>query len=367
MLNQARILGENISTVNTGSSPINKSVDFYEISCLLNDDKEFLLSDMRYKLIRSVYAHLLSDEMDIVEGIDLDIEVGTMDIDLIDTEDQEEGGILSHEIITVVERESLYIQSEESNRCLIKNLQFRTEHFGDAYPFVVNSDLGVIKLKPTLSRIQKNYILTLLFSNSEYTNKDPVFFSNYFEAMSTLAMRKCFGENFKAFRFGFSDFNAEIDGPFSGITNFKDKVQILCNEAGLKIKDFDNPLDIQPGRKKERGLDVVGWLDTNDKCRASLIYFGQCCVSYEWEHKQHEPKVDRWVQWIDFNAYPVPLFFTPALVNIGNDKFDFHAEIHMISLFDRSRILSFLPDDDDSLNICFPEEVTTYINELEVA
>ncbi len=128
---------------------------------------------------------------------------------------------------------------------------------------------------------------------------------------------------------------------------FESKITDLCKSIGegqgFKSKNKSRPTE------KDAKLDVVVWKGFNDENPAKLIGFGQCKTGTHWEDElsQLQPEVfcDSWFE-DPLVVKPVRLFFITDSFPV--DKWFSKARSAGI-IFDRFRIMDFLPTDKDEL------------------
>lgn len=102
--------------------------------------------------------------------------------------------------------------------------------------------------------------------------------------------------------------------------------------------------------QKDGKLDVVAWVEFQDRRQGKLITFGQCATGRNWQEKISElPPPDRWCgHWMDDSPSVLPIrsFFVPH--RIERECWS-HSCTFGGLLYDRCRIASLASDTDDDI------------------
>ena len=212
-------------------------------------------------------------------------------------------------------------------------LNNRIKYTGQKYPF----EFGrySIKIKEE-DNIYKNIYLFLLlatrFNMLKKKKQNGIDGTLLFEKLCQSVVRNFFGKNSKSIVFG-----TAISG------GFEDKVKNLISQLG-EGDAFKNPNNNAP-TKNDDSIDIVVWKEFADKKIGKLIGFGQCKTgTTSWRDDIHKLKpsdfCDRWF----YNnpvLNPIPIVF---ITDTMNEDFNFYSSQQGFLIFNRFRILEYLPD-----------------------
>jgi hypothetical protein len=141
--------------------------------------------------------------------------------------------------------------------------------------------------------------------------------------------------------------------PKNAIVRRMGKSGFYCGNAKDKIKKFSKDMNIAINDKElshvtdkntqERGLDIISWIPFEDKIPNFITILVQCACGKEWYKKQNE--TGRYENYFDFyKQRPIHALFVPYSLS-NNDSFSQSDDIIQDRIiFDRKRILEFLPD-----------------------
>ena len=137
---------------------------------------------------------------------------------------------------------------------------------------------------------------------------------------------------------------AEVFGTASE-GSFHDKVEALIGK--LRIHGHFKAPEGSTGRQKDGNLDIVAWIPFADRKDGQMIALGQCKTGTHWEGMLTELSPDGF-----FSCYSTQQPYSRALKmffvaeSFGNYKWEERCTDGGI-LFDRTRIMEFLPDNID--------------------
>ncbi len=240
-----------------------------------------------------------------------------------------------------------------------KHLEFRVGIFGngDFYPFFLEDNGDCLSLKSSLSLQHKFYIFFLIASNLKYVNQSlRTRIARDFEAISELAMRKCFPENSNIYLFGTGGLPSSKK--LSG--NLFSKIKQLSEKLNERILIDENKLASQ--NVGDGGLDLVGWVSFGDSVGGLFCMFGQCACSYdEWSSKQHSSSFSAWRKKMTLTVPPSNAVFIPFCFRDNNGAWWNPQDIHDSIVFDRVRMIYLLQD-----RFAVVEELPTFDSLVEI-
>lgn len=113
----------------------------------------------------------------------------------------------------------------------------------------------------------------------------------------------------------------------------KDISKELCEPF---IKEF-------PGKRQDRGLDVIAWKSFGDKRPSQIIILFQCSTGNDWRNKLLELYIPAWKKYIDFGEYVIKGFCLPRVISSNEEDY---CEMAVDSgiIIDRTRIIRCLED-----------------------
>lgn len=204
--------------------------------------------------------------------------------------------------------------------------------FNDCYPFFFDEASNILYLKSNLSDLNKFYLSLLVSSKlnifnpfkSELTTEFEFFCKDILENfLPNFAVIKNFGRN------------TAYEG--NAIT----KIKQLAMDLNLDIEEYEIK-SISERNNQERGLDIVGWLPFDDKCKNLLVFLAQCACGKDYESKQHD--VRRFMNYLKFyKSNPIYILFIPySLINRKEAKF-YHSDLieKDYLIFERKRLIEF--------------------------
>ncbi|RZK45324.1 MAG: hypothetical protein EOO61_00225 [Hymenobacter sp.] len=210
---------------------------------------------------------------------------------------------------------SVQVASDTNNQTVLSwfsALKSKSEEFGEAYPFIVNSSVGEIKLKNDLSDENKFYIYLLMsaslkvFSNKLRNKITTDFEFVCFEAQERIFPLSKLGVNAETHFFGK---NPEAKtGRFVG--KLEDKFQALAQLINC------HNLDISPLKSNntgDRGIDVLSvFRFERDRAFGLPLIIAQCACSYEdWTTKQYDHHKEKYYHYRLFPYDYIRITFIP--------------------------------------------------------
>ena len=208
------------------------------------------------------------------------------------------------------------------------------------YPFIIgNSSLD---LKPDSNWHRDIYIFLLLTTRLNMRDErvqDELDGTQLFEALCAMVTKEYYGKHCCA----------EVFGTSTG-GSFKEKVEALLQSLCIKGQ-YKEP-EGTTGHQKDGNLDIVAWIPFSDKKDGQLIAMGQCKTGTHWETLLPELDPDNFFALYSSQqpyARPQKLFFVSE--SFGDYKWGERCASAGV-LFDRTRIMEFLPEsmDEELLN-----------------
>ncbi|MGG9960208.1 hypothetical protein [Ferruginibacter sp. SUN106] len=217
-------------------------------------------------------------------------------------------------------------------------LIMRQASYKDFYPFVVTEREICLK-KNKLSLKNKLYIYLLLCSNLNLFSKlESNQLSNSFELLSLEAFKNVMPNDAEVHLFGKNPLNKT--GPFRGSLSLWEKIHNLASHVNESVSQRMHKEDFPSSNTGDGGLDIVGWIPTNDTLPSKLIFLVQCACG-EWSKKVHESSPEDWGMRIDFTTTTVNNIFIPFCFKQANGGWQKAADIRKAFLVDRKRILDY--------------------------
>ena len=222
----------------------------------------------------------------------------------------------------------------------LSEIENRKAHTQGNYPF--NAEANIIKLDSSINQnIKTIYTFLLLATRENMSSKKTaagIDGTVLFEKLCSIVLQNFFGKKSQAFVFGTG----------SGIVeNFKSKVERLLNninEEGYTFRKPENNLNHEQDGK----LDVVAFIPFSDRNKGQFLAFGQCKTGTSWRSSIAQLRPDSFSKKY---IYP-PFYFTPMAIFMVCESFYDNWETTFRDLegllFDRERIMEYIPDEIDN-------------------
>lgn len=300
--------------------------DYLELLCLANPSEELSVAD--------VIDRLSERERDLFEG---------------DPSDVEE--------LTSMEDESL---DESTRRSEINDrwtqrvndwfmlLRQRSSLYQGFYPFEISSSNELVRKYKESNQIQTLYIYLLLCSNLYLFNKrDQNTLAYGFEVLAAEALSRLLPGNAEIHLFGSNPLNNQ--GKYSSSRTLWDRINQLALDLNELINSRLEKSSYPDTNKGDDGLDIVGWVPTNDNLPSKLVYFGQCACTHEWIRKQGDSDFDAWKNRINLTTQTNNLIFIPFCYRTVGGAWFKIGEIRNSFLIDRFRLIKYLENSNSHL------------------
>jgi hypothetical protein len=132
----------------------------------------------------------------------------------------------------------------------------------------------------------------------------------------------------------------------------KRKIRRLAEDLGERF--VEAPLS---PFKKDRGIDIVGWIPFREKRSGQVVVLLQCAAGHNWVIKRPVP-LDAWREYIHWGCCPIIAFSIPCIIS-ERDWHDTSKDNGI--LFDRVRIVNLLSEGirDQALN----QDLSTWVQQ----
>ncbi len=226
---------------------------------------------------------------------------------------------------------------------LFEVLQYRSELYGNSYPFEVNSNM--IKLKENISVRHRLYIVLLSCANLTTFEKNLQYsLADEFEHVTYCAIKQYLPSSFTVKKLGS---NSDYTG------NTRKKLKELGKDINLPT-DNDQIDAIDNRANKEKGVDLVAWHGFIDNLPNTIILLIQCACGKDTLHKMYEPAAYMtYFNFAKFQKQPIISLATPKSVVVKQDFIKQMSEVAMgdILFFDRLRLMELISNEECILSI----------------
>lgn len=275
--------------------------DYLEVKCLLSADNSF-------SIVEAAEDNGFVEDEDTVETLEIDAYISYADA---------------------------LLQIDERNRIITNS----------RYPFV--GEQNSISLSDGCSEYFKTIYTFLLFATRWKMGAERIIQEKdgtlLFERLCNSVLVNYFGQHAKGMVFG--------TGEQSNEKGFEEKIKRMLDRFAEKGYLFRRP-DGDRNHQKDGKVDLLAFIPFNDSRKGHFIAFGQCKTGTSWREKlgQLNPR-----NFSDLFIQP-PLVFPPVCIYMVSEACDDDWEQLARSsngvLFDRMRIMQFVPDsiDDDLYN-----------------
>lgn len=224
---------------------------------------------------------------------------------------------------------------------IISEIHNRNKFCNSNYPFKLNNHGYTISYNDKISNCNKTLYLFMLFA-TRINMRDNRIQNGFdgsllFEEVSELVAQCYFGDRADTFLFGTSNDS----------TKFISKINELTEKMGEGngYLERDNTL---PHVHKDDGLDIVTWKSFADNHQGKLIGFGQCKTGIYWQNELQKLNPDGFCnKWFRDSPAVIPLRLFFIAEGPSRNRW-YEDTINGGILFDRFRIMDFLPNNLDS-------------------
>jgi hypothetical protein len=228
---------------------------------------------------------------------------------------------------------------------------YRSQAYGDAYPFESSDFSKKIKLKQEISIEQNQYIFLLFSSHLSYFSRDQLSsVTKEFEQFGNSVLKKLMPPSSEVHVFGTSSSNTR----YSSGTKLE-KFQRLASDMGESLLSDENSFSrFDSG---DGGIDHVGWFPFPDKLTNKIIFFAQSATSKEqWDIKQHSVSRDALSSKFNFSANHLSLIFIPFCFRRNDGSWHTKDKTHQkIVVVDRQRLIWLTKAEENILPVSILE------------
>lgn len=214
----------------------------------------------------------------------------------------------------------------------IKECNQRLVYCPVGYPFDVTSNVVSLHTSDSLNKeIYEFLLLSTRLNMRDESRQAGHDATKLFEELSAVVAAEYFGHHSRYMVFGTADNNS-----------FQDKVKRVINSLNL-TSTFRTPLG-STGHQKDAAVDVITWIPFSDKKDSQMIAIGQCKTGTHWENMLTATQPEVFFESY-FSEKPFAnverMFFVSE--SVGMDRWEERSRKAGI-VFDRTRIMEFLPD-----------------------
>ena len=196
------------------------------------------------------------------------------------------------------------------------------------YPLEIR-DVGVIR-RPNALDLPYSSMLTVTGGNPLLTweNGSIVEAAEAFEHLAVVAVRELLGSGARAVRFAFPSAEGRP-------REFPQAILWLAEQMGIRIGSA-----YRPPRRKDGGVDVVGWRPFPDGRPGFPVALAQVTVESRFVHKASDVDLKIWAGWLRLDVDPMVILAIPR--TIPNDESWNEASTRAVIL-ERIRIANLMP------------------------
>jgi hypothetical protein len=230
---------------------------------------------------------------------------------------------------------------------IAKHLEYRSQLFGDAYPFDL-VDSGVLELRE-LTDTRWLYLAMLVAANLRYvrTGAEKQELTTYFELLAPVALRGVFGATAEIHLFGTS--TAAAPGRFSG--SLREKVAKLAEDLRISVLVDDDDEIVNDTNYGDNGIDVVAYFPFADAVETVPTLLGQCACGIDPWKKMMEPTEENWNSILKFRAPVINMLLIPQCFRKPDGAWYERTRIKKGVLLDRVRLFPAIVEGADELPV----------------
>ena len=223
----------------------------------------------------------------------------------------------------------------------------RATTLGNAYPFLVDDHSIRRKQDSTSSAYISFLLLTRSPSLTPWkTGQVPTGHVEFFEDVTCEALKKLLGPGSKAINFGWPSREGRPQ-------EFHKAVPWLAEKMGVTVgAGYRNP------RRKDGGVDVIGWRPFADKKSGFPTYLVQCTVQQDVVRKARDIDLRLWGGWLSLDRDPTSVLAVPRTISALVDWNEISANSIILDRIRLSELLiNFSSDEIEKFNIKEIEEL----------
>ena len=206
------------------------------------------------------------------------------------------------------------------------------------YPFV--AEKKIVSMNESCSEYYRTLYSFLLFATRWKMGRDRIVNEKdgtlLFERLCREVITQFFGSHAESIVFG--------TGAEDELKSFEEKVKGLLERINEKGYQFQYSSGVHH-QQKDYGIDLIAFIPFNDSRKGHFMAFGQCKTGTSWRDKLGQMSPESFCKLF---LYP-SLLFTPISIYMVSEACDENWECLASRglLFDRTRIVEFLPDKID--------------------
>ncbi len=205
------------------------------------------------------------------------------------------------------------------------------------YPFV--AETKIVSMNESCSEYYRTLYSFLLFATRWKMGRDRIVNEKdgtlLFERLCREVLTQFFGSHAESIVFG--------TGAEDELKSFEEKVKGLLERINEEGYQFQYPERVHH-QQKDNGIDLIAFIPFNDSRKGHFMAFGQCKTGTSWRDKLGQMSPETFC-----NVFlSPPLRFRPISIYMVSEACDenweYLASRALGLLFDRTRIVEFLPD-----------------------
>jgi hypothetical protein len=229
--------------------------------------------------------------------------------------------------------------SEHQVALAVRSMERRSDLLADSYPFRISEDY--LQVDTGAQEFPYTSLLTMTATSPfgqlvDLSHAEFEASAIQFEKITEEAIRSLLGPGSKALRFGYPN---ELGRP----SGFQEAMVWLAEQLEVELGD-----SYRPPKRKDGGVDVIGWKPFPDNKSGMPVLFVQCTLQRDFTDKAADIELRHWSGWIKLQTPPTTVLAIPGHV-AGHEKWEEISARSMI--LDRFRLAGLLgaPEETDSV------------------
>lgn len=229
--------------------------------------------------------------------------------------------------------------SEHQVALAVRSMERRSDLLADSYPFRISEDY--LQVDTGAQEFPYTSLLTMTATSPfgqlvDLSHAEFEASAIQFEKITEEAIRSLLGPGSKALRFGYPN---ELGRP----SGFQEAMVWLAEQLEVELGD-----SFRPPKRKDGGVDVIGWKPFPDNKSGMPVLFVQCTLQRDFTDKAADIELRHWSGWIKLQTPPTTVLAIPGHV-AGHEKWEEISARSMI--LDRFRLAGLIgtPTETDSV------------------
>lgn len=229
--------------------------------------------------------------------------------------------------------------SEHQVALAVRCMERRSDFLADSYPFRISEDY--LQVDTGAQEFPYTSLLTMTATSPfgqlvDLSHAEFEASAIQFEKITEEAIRSLLGPGSKALRFGYPN---ELGRP----SGFQEAMVWLAEQLEVELGD-----SYRPPKRKDGGVDVIGWKPFPDNKSGMPVLFVQCTLQRDFTDKAADIELRHWSGWIKLQTPPTTVLAIPGHV-AGHEKWEEISARSMI--LDRFRLAGLIgtPTETDSV------------------